>query len=58
MARTALRALIRGRTLNCRMTGDDAQNGKITTSCKVGKTDIGQWLVDQGWTRSTVPTKP
>lgn len=58
MARTALRALIRGRTLNCRVAEEMSQNGETVTSCSVGKTDIGQWLVDQGWTQPTFTEKP
>jgi len=58
MARTALRALIRGRTLNCRVAKEIPQNGETVTSCSVGKTDIGQWLVDQGWTQPIFTEKP
>ncbi len=54
MARTALRALVRGRTLTCQNPENPAEGGAITTSCSVGKTDIGQWLVQQGWTRSSI----
>jgi len=48
LARTALRGLIRGRTLKCKATKDDQNHA--TTSCKVGNIDIAEWLVKRGWT--------
>ena len=52
MARTALRALIRGRTLTCRIPKSNLENDAITTSCKIGNIDIANWLVKHGWTKS------
>lgn len=48
-ARTALRALIRARTITCAKVDAPDKDGNISTSCQVGKTDIGTWLVNQGW---------
>ena len=50
IARTALRALIRGRTLTCRTPNSISENEPIITSCKIGNTDIASWLVKHGWT--------
>lgn len=51
LARTALRALIRGRTLKCDAVAGSVDDGSITTSCKIGNTDIAGWLIKQGWTK-------
>lgn len=48
VARTALRAFLRGRTLTCDLPGADWQ-GTVTARCRYVKLDISQWLVQNGW---------
>lgn len=50
-AKAALQRLVRARTLSCEgdYLGDDLFEGR----CKVGKTDLSQWLVAQGWAQSS-----
>ncbi len=50
-AKAALQRLVRARTLNCEgnYLGDNLFEGR----CKVGKTDLSQWLVAQGWAQSS-----
>ena len=51
-ARTAMRKLIRGRSINCDATNSEdvlPTPGPILTKCRVANQDIGQWLVKQGW---------
>ena len=50
IARTALRALIRGRTIMCEIQQPSSESEEITTSCKIGNIDIANWLVKHGWT--------
>ncbi len=52
LARTALRALIRGRTLKCDKISQLTNKNLTTTSCKIGKIDLANWLIKQGWTTS------
>jgi len=52
IARTALRALIRGRTLTCKVPQSGSENDVLTTSCNIGNIDIAGWLVKHGWTRA------
>ncbi|NJR13793.1 MAG: thermonuclease family protein [Phyllobacteriaceae bacterium] len=47
VARTALRALVRGRAVTCQM--DDQTKNNLTTQCSVAGRDIAEWLVEQGW---------
>jgi hypothetical protein len=46
-ARTALRQFLRGRAVAC--TLDDQQQRVVTASCKIGRQDIAEWLIEQGW---------
>ena len=49
-ARTAFRLFLRGRALACDIppkAGDD-----IVASCRLGKQDVGAWLVINGWARA------
>lgn len=48
-ARTAMRGFVRGRALNCDAV--DLVSGPIKTQCRIGDSDIGEWLVKQGWAR-------
>ena len=52
MARTALRALIRGRTIMCKDPQSSSEGDVINTSCKIGNIDIASWLVKHGWTKA------
>jgi endonuclease YncB( thermonuclease family) len=50
-ARTAFRAFLRGRAVICKVPprgGPDL----ISAQCRVGKQDIGEWLVENGWARA------
>lgn len=51
-ARTAFRAWLRGRAVDCRL-GDAADELPITAPCSLNGEDIGRWLVDNGWAPST-----
>lgn len=46
-ARTAFRALVRGRAISCLLP--DQQKTAVETECHIGKDNLGQWLVEQGW---------
>ncbi len=51
-ARTALRSLLRGRALDCDLP--EGERGEaLTASCSLGATDLGAWLVENGWARAT-----
>jgi endonuclease YncB( thermonuclease family) len=47
-ARTAFRAWLRGRAVDCRL-GSAETDEVLTTDCRLGGDDIGQWLVENGW---------
>ncbi len=49
-ARTALRKLIRARTIECAVT-ERISEAEIVSTCRVGRTDLAQWLAKQGWAR-------
>lgn len=55
-ARTAFRALIRGRAVVCAVP-PDAERGIIVADCRIGKQQLGVWLVTNGWARA-VPGGP
>ncbi len=48
--RSALRRLIRGRTISCKNLTTIGHN-EISGRCTVASTDINQWLVRYGWAR-------
>ncbi|MCO6176645.1 thermonuclease family protein [Ciceribacter sp. RN22] len=48
VARTQQRMLIRNRTVACDQTGANEKD-MLVTVCRVGGTDIGAWLVRNGW---------
>lgn len=50
-ARTAFRGLLRGRAVSCDIPSD-FEGKKITASCTLGKLDLGQWIVANGWARA------
>lgn len=51
-AKTALRSMIRFRTVECRSVGA-AEAGGFTARCTVAGDDLSLWLVEQGWARAT-----
>jgi hypothetical protein len=46
-ARTAFRAMVRGRAIMCRLP--DQQKIDVEAECSIGNENLGQWLVEQGW---------
>ena len=50
-ARTALRRLVRHRAVECLPLGEAslAADGTSIVRCRVGRTDIATWLVENGW---------
>jgi endonuclease YncB( thermonuclease family) len=49
LARTAMRRLIRLRTIACNPVEDAGDNSELVTRCEISGYDIGAWLVSQGW---------
>ena len=49
-ARTALRKLIRARAIECAVT-ERISEMEIVSTCRVGRTDLAQWLAKQGWAK-------
>lgn len=47
-ARTAFRAFLRGRALSCDLP-PDLQVKQADVACRLGKVDVGEWLVKSGW---------
>jgi endonuclease YncB( thermonuclease family) len=52
-ARTAFRSFLRGRAVACKVPLE-ADRSLIAAECRIGKQDVGQWLVENGWARATV----
>ncbi|RWO44859.1 MAG: thermonuclease family protein [Mesorhizobium sp.] len=50
-ARTAFRAFLRGRAVVCTVPPEGGRD-LIAAECRIGKQDVGQWLVDNGWARA------
>jgi len=50
-ARTAFRNWLRGRALACVVPPAPPADA-VTTPCRLGKLDAGEWLVAQGWARA------
>ncbi|WP_415752022.1 thermonuclease family protein [Mesorhizobium sp. B2-1-8] len=50
-ARTAFRAFLRGRAVACTVP-PEAGRDRIAAECRIGKLDVGQWLVENGWARA------
>lgn len=50
-ARTAFRAYLRGRALNCRLP-DARQEDAIPAECLLQGEDPARWLISQGWARA------
>lgn len=52
-ARTAFRSFLRGRSPSCDLPDDASGDEVIVATCRIGKQDIGAWLVANGWARAT-----
>ena len=50
-ARTAVRLWLRGRALSC-IVPPDANQQLLVAGCRLGKQDVGAWLVSNGWARA------
>lgn len=50
-ARTAFRAFLRGRAVVCTVPPEGGRD-LVAAECRIGKQDIGQWLVENGWARA------
>ncbi|UVK38926.1 thermonuclease family protein [Mesorhizobium sp. AR10] len=50
-ARTAFRAFLRGRAVICAVPPEGGRD-LIAAECRIGKQDVGQWLVENGWARA------
>lgn len=50
-ARAAFRAFLRGRAVTCAVPPDIA-SGAVTADCRIGKQNVGEWLVENGWARA------
>ncbi len=52
-ARTAFRSFLRGRSPSCEVPAEPGEaDGAIVATCRLGKQDIGAWLVENGWARA------
>jgi endonuclease YncB( thermonuclease family) len=47
-ARTAFRGFLRGRAVICALP-EGAAKGKLSAPCRIGKQNLGKWLVANGW---------
>lgn len=50
-ARTEFRSLLRSRAVVCDVPADAAQ-GEVVAKCRIGKQDVGEWLVANGWAKA------
>jgi endonuclease YncB( thermonuclease family) len=50
-ARTAFRMWLRGRAVTCAVR-PEAEPKTVTARCRLGKQDVGEWLVSNGWARA------
>ncbi|MGO7909730.1 thermonuclease family protein [Rhizobium leguminosarum] len=48
MAKTALRLLLRNRSVNCDLETVEWKE-TVTTACRLGTEDLGSWLAENGW---------
>jgi endonuclease YncB( thermonuclease family) len=51
LARTAFRSFLRGRAVTCALPLEGDQKS-IAADCRVGKENVGEWLVSNGWARA------
>lgn len=50
-ARTAFRAFLRGRSPTCTVPPEPDRE-LVAADCRIGKQDVGDWLVSNGWARA------
>ncbi|MBY5545116.1 thermonuclease family protein [Rhizobium leguminosarum] len=53
MAKTALRLLLRNRSISCDLETAEWKE-TITTACRLGTEDLGSWLAENGWAEAAV----
>ncbi|MGO8024816.1 thermonuclease family protein [Rhizobium leguminosarum] len=53
MAKTALRLLLRNRSVSCDLETVEWKE-TITTACRLGTEDLGLWLAENGWAEAAV----
>ncbi|MBY5409884.1 thermonuclease family protein [Rhizobium leguminosarum] len=53
MAKTALRLLLRNRSVNCDLETVEWKE-TVTTACRLGAEDLGAWLAENGWAEAAV----
>lgn len=51
-ARTAFRSFLRSRAVTCDFPEGEVPD-RLSTTCRIGPRDIGEWLVENGWARAT-----
>ncbi|MGB3389496.1 MAG: thermonuclease family protein [Pseudaminobacter sp.] len=51
-ARSAFRAFLRGRAVTCKIAPEAQKTATITTTCRLGRQDISEWLAENGWARA------
>lgn len=51
-ALTAFRSLLRGRAVTCPVPPVPG-TGELSVDCRVGRDNIGEWLVENGWARAS-----
>ncbi|MCR5858335.1 thermonuclease family protein [Mesorhizobium sp. J428] len=51
-ARTAFRSFLRSRAVTCDFPEGEVPD-RLSTTCRVGPRDIGEWLVENGWARAS-----
>ncbi|MBY5840815.1 thermonuclease family protein [Rhizobium leguminosarum] len=53
MAKTALRLLLRNRSVSCDLDTVEWKE-TVTTACRLGTEDLGAWLAENGWAEAAV----
>lgn len=56
-ALAAMRAFVGGRGVEC-VLPDGARSGRFRSACRIGATDLGTWLVRQGWATAGPDAEP
>ncbi|NNU68116.1 thermonuclease family protein [Rhizobium sp. WYCCWR 11152] len=57
MAKTALRLLLRNRSVSCDLETVEWKE-TVTTACRLGTEDLGLWLAENGWAEAAVGSPP
>jgi endonuclease YncB( thermonuclease family) len=52
IARTAFRQWLRGRAVSCTVP-EEPGSATVSSACKLGEQDVGEWLVRNGWARAS-----